>query len=513
VLHQTKDAAGRSGGEQPAAPDPGKPPAAARGIDTGGSSLRAYAARGVIVNGAFDVGLSALGLIRGFVLAALLSASDYGVWGVLVVSLGVLAQLKVVGIGDKYLQQDEPDQERAFQKAFTLEVLVTAAAMVPIAAALPVVAVVYGQWKLVAPGVVLLTVLVADALQAPFWIYYRRMHFARQRALGAIEPVVGAVVAIGLAFAGLGYWALAIGVVAGAWAGASAAVLTCPFKLEWCYEKGALGVYASFSGPIFIATLSGVVLANAATIATNARLGLAGVGAVALAANITAFTSRVDDLVSGTLYPAICAIQDRLDLLHESFVKSNRLALMWAMPFGAGLALFADDLVRFAIGEKWRAAITLLRITGIVAAISQIGFNWDDYFRARARTVPLAVASVASTVALLGVGLPLLAAHGLTGLAIGIAAGAAVHLAFRAWYLAQLFDGFAFFRHALRAILPTLPAAGVVLLIRALESGARSATEAVAELAAYAIVTVAGTWLIEGALVREALGYLGGRAR
>ena len=97
----------------------------------------------------------------------------------------------MVGISDKYLQQDEADQELAFQKAFTLEVLMTAAAMIPIATALPIVAIVYGHWDLVAPGAVLLTVLAADALQAPFWIYYRRMDFARQRLLGAIEPVVG----------------------------------------------------------------------------------------------------------------------------------------------------------------------------------------------------------------------------------------------------------------------------------------------------------------------------------
>ena len=151
-------------------------------------------------------------------LAALLTRSDYGVWGVLVVSLGVLARLKVVGISDKYLQQDEPDQELAFQKAFTLEVLMTAAAIVPLALALPVIAVVYGDWNLVPPGIVLITVLAADALQAPFWIYYRRMNFVRQRALQAIEPIVGFVVADragdrrrGLLGAGARAWSLARG--------------------------------------------------------------------------------------------------------------------------------------------------------------------------------------------------------------------------------------------------------------------------------------------------------------
>ena len=483
-----------------------------RQINTKGLSLRAFAAKGVIVNTGFDIGVSALNLIRGFVLAALLTRSDYGVWGVLVVSLGVLARLKLVGVSDKYIQQEESDQELAFQKAFTIEALITAAATVPLIIALPVIGVVYNDWSLVPPGIVLVSVMGASALQAPLWIYYRHMDFMRQRLLAAVEPVVGFVVAVGLAIAGAGYWSLAIGVTAGAWAAAAVAVKGSPYRLRWRYDKGSLKVYAGFSAPLFIATACSIVLANSSAIATNAQLGLAGVGAVALAATITSFTSKVDDLVSGTLYPAICAVQDRLDLLRESFVKSNRLALMWAMPFGAALALFASDLVQFGIGEKWRPAVGLLEVTGVVAAIGHIGFNWDDYFRARGTTVPVAVASVASTIVFLATGIPLLAAFGLPGLAAGIAAQAFVYLLFRAWYLTKLFEGFRFVRHAVRAMLPTLPAIAIVLLVRALETGPRTLAEAIAEACAYALAVIAATWAVEGSLLREVGGYLVARA-
>ena len=506
MLGTTRDASSAS-------PGPDDPQAAAdtRSIDTGGVPLRSYAARGVLVNSAFDIGLSSLGLIRGFVLAALLTTVDYGVWGVLAVSLGVLAQLKFVGVSDKYIQQEEPDQELAFQRAFTAELIATGVAIVPMVAALPIIAVVYGDWQLVPPGLVLITVMIASALQSPIWIYYRRMHFVRQRSLAAIEPIVAFVVAVGLAIAGAGYWALAFGVVAGAWASAIAAIAASPFPLRWRYERGALKLYFAFSAPIFIAIGSTVIVANSAAIATNAHLGLAGVGAVAVAANISAFTTRVDDLVSGTLYPAICAVQNRLELLRESFVKVNRVALMWAMPFGCGLALFAGDLIKFVIGEKWRPALVLLEVTGVVAALAHIGFNWDDYFRARAKTVPIAVAAVVSAVAFLAVGLPLLFAYGLTGLAAGFAAQAGVNLLFRGFYLSKLFDGFSFARHAWRAILPTVPAVLAVLLMRQVESGPRTAAMAIAELAVYVITTVIATWLFEGSLIREALSYLGRR--
>ena len=84
-------------------------------------SLRTTTARGTLINAAFMVGLQTLGLLKGFVIAAFLTKSEYGVWGLLVISLGTLSWLKDVGISDKYVQQDESDQELAFQKAFTLE--------------------------------------------------------------------------------------------------------------------------------------------------------------------------------------------------------------------------------------------------------------------------------------------------------------------------------------------------------------------------------------------------------
>jgi O-antigen/teichoic acid export membrane protein len=467
----------------------------------------------VIVNTAFDLSVSFLALLQALVVAALLTRAQYGVWGILVASMGVLAQLKAIGVSDKYLQQEEPDQELAFQRAFTLELLTAGIGMVVLLAALPVIAVMYGHWNLVAPGVALVTVLAADALQAPLWIYYRRMDFVRQRTLGTIQPAIAFVVTVGLAAAGLGYWALVVGLCVGAWIGALAALLSCPFRLRWRYDRGTLRSYASFSGPIFVVTVCTILLANVPMVATNAHLGLAGAGALALAVNITQFTERVDALVSGTLYPAICAVQQRLDLLREIFVKSNRLALMWAMPLGMALTLFAGDVVHFGLGDKWRPAIGLLRIVGAVAAISHIAFNWDDYFRARGDTRPIAYASVASTVTLLGVGIPLLLSQGLIGMGIGIGAGVAVHLIFRACYVSHIFEGFRFVRYGIRAIVPVVPAAAIVLVMRAIETAHRTLGIALAELSVFTIVVVLATWRLEGGLVREALAYLVSRER
>jgi len=461
-----------------------------------------------LINTAFLVSLSTLGLVKGFVLAGFVSRADYGIWGILGASLGTLLWLRQVGIGDKYIQQDDDDQEVAFQKAFTLELMFTGALAALLTLSLPVFALVYGIPELIAPGLVLIAALIAGVFQTPLWVFYRRMQFARQRSLQAIDPIVGFAVSVVLAATGAGYWALVLGVLAGAWASALAALAYAPYKLRLRYERGTLRSYVGFSWPLFVSSGAAIVLAQSAVLVAEGHLGVAAVGVIALAATITSFTDRIDQLVTGTLYPAICAVKDQTALLYESFVKSNRLALMWAVPFGTALTLFCSDLVEFGIGERWRPAVTVLQVYGLAAALNHIGFNWDAYFRARGETRPMAVASVAAMVTFLVVGIPLLLAYDLRGFAAGVALQGLVHLGFRAHYLRTIFEDFAFMRHAGRAILPTIPAAAVVLLLRLVGPDERTLQIALGELGVYVAVTVAATWYWESSLLREAAGYV-----
>lgn len=470
--------------------------------------LRRRAARGTLVNGVFLISLTALGLIRGFVLARFLTQDDYGIWAVLVTSFGTLVFLKEVGVSDKYIQQADLDQERAFQRAFTIELVMTTAVTVLIGVAIPLVAWAYGRWEIVPVGFVGLLAIPAMALQAPLWIWYRRMDYVKQRLISSADPIVGFVVAVGLAAAGAGYWALVGGLLAGAWATSVIAVATSPYKLRISLDGAVVREYVAFSAPILAASVSGLVVAQGSIIATSATLGVAGAGVVALASTVIQFADRVDAIVSGTLYPAICRVADRTDVLFESFVKSNRLALMWAMPFGVGLALFADELVRFGIGERWHDAIPLLRAFGLIAAVNHLGFNWTSYFRARADTRPIAVTSAVSTVVFVTVTLPLLIAFGLEGFAVGMAAMMLAQLVCRTIYLRRLFSGFRLGPHAVRAVTPVIPGVVCVLAVRELDPGRHGEVMAFAQLGLFALVVFVCTVVAERALLREALGYV-----
>jgi hypothetical protein len=182
-----------------------------------------------------------------------------------------------------------------------------------------------------------------------------------------------------------------IGAIAGSFAAAAAAIATSEHRLAWRFQRETLREYFGFSWPLFVNGLSGILVVQGAVITGNYTVGLAGLGAIALAQSFAIFADRVDDIIRRTIYPAVCAGREQTALLHEAFVKSNRLAVMWGLPFGVGLALFAPDLVTHVLGERWRSAGWLMQAFGLIIGFRQVGFNWTIFMRAVGWTKPIAV--------------------------------------------------------------------------------------------------------------------------
>lgn len=472
---------------------------------------RRRVARGTVINSAFLIGLGTLNLFKSFLVVAFLTASEFGVWSILFLALAFVGAIKAVVVSDKYVQQDEPDQELAFQKAFTLELLSSGALTLVMAILAPILALVYGRGELLLPGLALALVLLPLALQqASVGVFYRRMDFLRQRLLMSVDPVISFAVTVSLAVAGFGYWSLVAGALAGTFLAAVVAVLACPYRLALRYDAATLREYVSFSWPLVAAVATALLMAQLSVFFGELSLGLAGAGAIGLAAAYSSYVDRVDQVISAALYPAICRVRERGDLLLEAFTKSNRLALMWGFPFGIALSLFAADLIEFGFGEDWAGALVLLQAFGGLAAVSHVGFNWTAFYRARGDTRPIAIVTATAFLSFLGLAVPLLFAYGLNGFAAGMAGAVTVALVARWVYLVRLFPGFEVARYSLRAMAPTVPAVAAVLAIRILVEGDRTLEIALGELGAYLAVTALATVAFERALLREALSYLRG---
>jgi O-antigen/teichoic acid export membrane protein len=471
--------------------------------------LRRHTARGVIINSLFQAGLVGVSALRGLVVAAFLTTTDYGVWGLVSITLWTAVGLKAVfGANDKYIQQADEDQEHAFQRAFTVE-LIFAAAVTPVAAGVVLgYAVLSGHSVVIAPGLILLLLLPSTALQFPLAVFYRRMDYRRQRLLSAIEPLGGAIVMVVLAILGAGYWSFVVGAVAGSCAGALVAIYASPFRLAIRYDRGALRQYVHFSTPLLISGLAALAMFQAITLIGVGIIGLAGIGAFTLVGNMVQFTDQAGQILSETLYPAVCAVRDRVAVVSEIFVKSNRLSLMWAVPFGVGLTLFGSDLIHLWLGKQWLPAVPLLEVMGIVTAVEHVGYNWSAFAKARGITWPIAVTAVTLAVVVVGTSVPLMHTFGLVGLGYAFVIGEVISVALRGIWLIRFFNGVSILSQLFRGFAPTIIAAMPILVLRAAAGNETGLPAALGMFALYVVLTIVATVALERPLLREAIGYL-----
>lgn len=473
------------------------------------AELRQRTVRGAAINAAFLVLVDGLVLVQGLIVTRLLGPSDIGLYGIVTITVMSLLALKRVGIDEAYVQQQEAGQEEEFQRAFTLELGLSAGFALAVCVIAPILAATYGESELLGLTLATAYLPLAFALQAPGWVFFRRMDFVRQRALQAIVPVVTFAVTVPLAATGFGVWSLVVGPAAGNLLGALAALAVSPYRVRLRFDRDVARRYLAFSVPVFVAALAALVVAQGQVLAFDAHLGLAGAGYITLALTLTRYIDRADQIVATTIYPAICAVQGRTAALTELFVKSNRATMMWTLPFAAGIVLFAPDLVDFVLGERWEPAVGLLQGLAIAGALQQVGFNWFSFYRAHGETRPTAVEASVGALAFLALAVPALFAWGTTGFVIGRVAGVLIALGVRARFVARMLPAVSLPALAARSVTPVAAGAAAVLALRGVAwGGTRPAAQAVAEIALFLGVLALVTLRLERDLLAEIRGGL-----
>src|SRR4051812_29643649 len=475
-----------------------------------GQGLRVATARGGVVNAVFLSGAEGLVLVQGLLATALLGPDAIGLYGVVTTTAMTIVALRRVGIDEAFVQERASDERDEFQRAFTVELGLGLAGALLIAALAPLLAALYDDDQLLALTLAVAYLPVAFALQAPQWVFFKRMDYVRLRTLQAIVPLGTVAVAVPLLLAGVGVWALVIGPFCGNAVAVLAAWRVSPYPLRLRPDRRAARRYLRFSWPVFVTSATALLVAQGQIAVFGISDGLAAAGYITLAATLTRYVDRADQILATTIYPAIVRVRERADVLEELFGKANRLTLMWAFPFGVGLALFGGDLVHFVLGDDWHGAIVLIGGLAVAGALQQVGYNWFAFYRARGESWPQAIEAAA-----LGGGFLVLAVPGaLVGGSWGFVAGrigcTACMLAVRRAYLRRLLPGVRLGAIAARAAVPVTVATAVVLALRlALWGGRRPLWQAALELAIWCAVLAGLSWRVERDLIAELRGYLG----
>jgi O-antigen/teichoic acid export membrane protein len=468
--------------------------------------LRRRTVRGAAITAAFIVGIDAIVAAQGLVVTRLLGPATIGLYGLVAVTVTTVLTLKRVGIDEAFVQQETDDPEVEFQHAFTLELGLSAGLALVILALAPILAVAYGEPELLWLTLASAYLPLAFALLAPLWIFFRRMDYAKQRSLQVIQPVVAIAVTLPLAATGFGVWSLVVGPAAGYLVAVAVGLRVSPYPLKLRFDRTIAARYVRFSGWVLVALIASMAVAQGQVVAFKIHGGLEAAGYLTLAATVTRYVDRADQIVTATIYPAIVAIRGRADALQELFEKSNRATLLWVLPFSCAVVLFAPDLVSFVLGEDWRPARVLLQGLAAAGLLQHLGFNWFAFFRAHGDPRQPALEAVVGTAAFGALAITGLAIWGVDGFVWGRIAAVAVAVVVRWRFIRRLLPDARLAPILAPALVPLTAAALAVLALRgALWGGERTLLQALAEALLFASIYLAGAAWRERPLVAELL--------
>ena len=105
-----------------------------------------------------------------------------------------------------------------------------------------------------------------------------------------------------------------------------ALIRASPYPLALRWDLATARRYLRFSGLVLVAAVAALVVQQGQVLALDLHDGLAAVGFVTLAATFARYVDRADQIVTTTIYPAICAIRGCTERLTER-LRSNRATL------------------------------------------------------------------------------------------------------------------------------------------------------------------------------------------
>ena len=218
--------------------------------------LRGRTARGGVLNAVFLGGGEGLALAQGLIVTALLGPVAIGLYGIVTTTAMTIVQLRRVGIDEAFVQQSADHQEEEFQKAFSLELTIGVLFSLGLCLIAPLLALVYGDERLLGLTIAVAYLPVFFSLQAPQWIFFRRMDFLRLRLLQFAIPAVTFVVTVPLAALTDSVWALVIGPIAGNAVRRSPRCACRPTGCACASTVRRIRRYLGFSWPIFATSLA-----------------------------------------------------------------------------------------------------------------------------------------------------------------------------------------------------------------------------------------------------------------
>lgn len=297
------------------------------------------------------------------VLARLLDPRDFGLVAMVTAVTGLLNLFRDFGLSTATIQQKDVS-EAQISTLFWINLLIGAVLAALAAAGAWFVAEFYHEPRLVWITLALASSFLFNAAGVQHAaLLKRQMRFTTLAVIDIGSLVISTATGIGMAYAGLGYWAL-VGMAAVQPLALSVFVWwAAAWMPGWPQRSAGIRSMLRFGGTITLNSIVVYVAYNLEKVLLGRFWGADALGIYGRAYQLVNIpTDNLNGAVGEVAFSALSRIKDDASRLRSYFLKGYALVVTFTLPITIACALFADELIFLVLGPKWAQAAPIFRL-------------------------------------------------------------------------------------------------------------------------------------------------------
>jgi O-antigen/teichoic acid export membrane protein len=320
------------------------------------------------------VALQVAKILRTFVLARILSPTDFGVVTVAQLAISVVEYFSQTGFSFALVQlrgSIRPYLDTAWTVAVGRSIVLAGLAV----AAAPLVGMMFDLPQAVPMiRVMALSILLGGFANVAMVYYERELAFQQRFWLNVSETFCDVAVGITVGLLTRSGWALVWGVLAGACARLVVSYALHPYRPRFALDMAKARELYRFGRWISVWRALTFVLKNIDYVVVGRVAGIPALGLYRVAqAASRSIVTEMTSLSAQVSFPAYSMLQERPKRLRRAYVRTLHANAFLACPLAAGAIVVADSMVKVVLGPKWLPMIpvwSLLMATGMVRALA-----------------------------------------------------------------------------------------------------------------------------------------------
>ena len=310
-----------------------------------------------------SVGTQGISFVVSVILARLLDPSDYGVLTMLTVFIAVSQVFVQSGLNTALIQKKDVD-ETDLSSVFYVSLLIAAALYALLFFLAPAIDAFFGMDALSPVLRVLALVLLPGALvSVQNAVIARQMAFRRLMAASLLSTALSGAVGIGMAAAGLGYWALVGQQLTNQLALALVLLRMVKWRPRALFSWARVRVLIRFGWKLLASSLLETGYNNLRTAVIGKQYAQETLGFYNRGKQFPELVmNAVNGSIQSVMLPVLSDEQDDMLRMKQMMRRSVMVSSFLVLPMMAGLAAVAEPLIRLLLTDKWLPCVPFLQI-------------------------------------------------------------------------------------------------------------------------------------------------------